>query len=53
MGIGGAVGIHGSDRHSEQAAGLDWTLGCVALRSEDVGVIYELVEPGTPVLILP
>jgi murein L,D-transpeptidase YafK len=53
MGIGGSVGIHGSDHHQEQAAGFDWTMGCVALRSEDIGVIYENVEPGTPVLILP
>lgn len=53
MGIGGAVGIHGSDHYAEQAAGMDWTLGCIALRSEDIGVIYDLVTPGTPVLILP
>jgi len=53
IGIGGAVGIHGSDHYAEQAAGFDWTLGCIALRSEDVGVVYDLVGPGTPVLILP
>jgi len=53
MGIGDSVGIHGSDHYVEQAAGSDWTMGCIALRSEDIGIIYELVEPNTPVLILP
>lgn len=53
IGIGGAVGIHGSDHYAEQTAGKDWTMGCIALRSEDVGVVYEMVETGTPVLILP
>ena len=53
MGIGGSVGIHGSDHHAEQKAGKDWTRGCVAMYNDDVAVVYDLVEPGTPVLILP
>ena len=53
IGIGGSVGIHGSDHYVEQATGSDWTMGCIALRSEDIGIIYDLVEPNTPVLILP
>ena len=53
MGIGGSVGIHGSDHLADQKAGKDWTRGCVAMHNEDVAVVYDLVEPGTPVLILP
>jgi murein L,D-transpeptidase YafK len=53
MGIGAQIGIHGSDRPLEQEAGLDWTRGCVAMRSDDVAHLYPLVVPGTPVLILP
>jgi len=30
-GIGGAVGIHGSDREDSNARGDDWTFGCVSL----------------------
>jgi murein L,D-transpeptidase YafK len=53
QGIGGSLGIHGSDHHAEQDAGKDWTRGCVAMHNHDVAVVYDLVEPGTPVLILP
>jgi murein L,D-transpeptidase YafK len=52
-GLGGAVGIHGSDHPDFQAEGRDWTRGCVALQSEDVAVLYDMVDKGTPVLILP
>ncbi len=51
--IGGALGIHGSDRAREQHAGIDWTKGCVALRNEHVAELYSLVDVGTPVLLLP
>jgi murein L,D-transpeptidase YafK len=52
-GLGGAVGIHGSDHPDFQAEGRDWTRGCVALQSKDVEVVYSMVAAGTPVLILP
>jgi murein L,D-transpeptidase YafK len=52
-GLGGAVGIHGSDHPEDQAIGRDWTRGCVALESDDVAVVYGMVDRGTPVLILP
>jgi murein L,D-transpeptidase YafK len=52
-GLGGLVGIHGNDRPRDQAAGHDWTKGCIAMRNEDVAVLYDLVDVGTPVVVLP
>jgi murein L,D-transpeptidase YafK len=52
-GLGGRVGIHGNDRPRDQASGRDWTKGCIAMRNEDVAVLYELVDVGTPVVVLP
>ncbi len=53
LGIGGAIGIHGSDHPREQAAGIDWTKGCIALDNEDVARLAALLKPGTPVRIEP
>lgn len=52
-GLGGRVGIHGNDRPRDQASGRDWTKGCIAMRNEDVAVLYDLVDVGTPVVVLP
>ena len=52
-GLGGNLGIHGNDHPVAQAAGKDWTKGCVAMANEDVAVIYRVVEVGTPVVVLP
>jgi len=45
--LGGEVFIHG--RGSKP----DWTLGCVALDDADMADLYDEVEVGTPVIILP
>jgi murein L,D-transpeptidase YafK len=50
-GIGGAIGIHGSDREELNARGIDWTLGCISLTSRDVTELDALVPVGTPVWI--
>ena len=52
-GLGGNLGIHGNDHPGDQAAGKDWTKGCVAMSNEDVAFIYRTVEVGTPVVVLP
>jgi murein L,D-transpeptidase YafK len=52
-GLGGRVGIHGNDRPRDQASGRDWTKGCIAMRNEDVAVLFDLVDVGTPVVVLP
>lgn len=51
-GIGGAVGIHGTDREDSNVRGDDWTWGCVSLMNQHVAELYDLVPIGTPVLIL-
>jgi murein L,D-transpeptidase YafK len=51
-GIGGAVGIHGTDREDSNVRGDDWTWGCVSLLNEHVAELYDTIPIGTPVLIL-
>ncbi len=52
FGIGGAIGIHGSDREDDQAAGKDWTKGCIAMSAADVEELVEAVPVGTTVWIV-
>ncbi len=52
LSIGGSVGIHGSDKPDKQAAGTDWTKGCIAMNSIDVIELRSLVSVGTPVWVL-
>lgn len=51
-GIGGAVGIHGTDREDSNVRGDDWTFGCVSLLNQHVAELYDMIPIGTPVLIL-
>ena len=54
--LGGFVGIHGEGtgyRGFVRRHHIDWTDGCVALSNEDIRTLSDLVEVGTPVLILP
>lgn len=55
-GIGDGVGIHGV----EEASGIDdqyverrinWTLGCISLKSADIAELYSVLKVGTPVVI--
>ncbi|WP_374642927.1 murein L,D-transpeptidase family protein [Tabrizicola sp.] len=48
---GGEIFIHGgpNGRISQR----DWTFGCVALTDKQVEVVYSMVKPGTPIVILP
>ena len=50
--IGGSIGIHGNDRADQQAAGIDWTKGCIALEPSDIAEIEALTPVGTPVWIV-
>lgn len=50
-GVGGAVGIHGTDKASLNEKGIDWTFGCISLRNRDVDDLASLVPVGTLVLI--
>jgi murein L,D-transpeptidase YafK len=44
---GGLIEIHGSG-----GKGAHWTEGCVALKNEDMRVLFERVSVGTPVTIV-
>jgi murein L,D-transpeptidase YafK len=45
--LGGLIYIHGNGSRT------DWTWGCVALENAEVKELYEAVEVGTPVSIMP
>ena len=51
-GIGGSVGIHGSDKEELNDQNIDWTWGCISLHNRDVVDLDALVPVGTPVLIV-
>jgi len=50
-GVGGAVGIHGTDKPGLNDRGVDWTWGCISLANRDVDDLARLVPVGTLVLI--
>ena len=50
-GLGGAVGIHGTDKPSLNRLGVDWTWGCISLNNPDIDELDALVPVGTLVLI--
>ncbi len=50
-GIGGAIGIHGTENESLNRRGVNWTEGCISLFNRDVEELYDLVAVGTRVLI--
>jgi len=50
--IGGNIGIHGNDRPDEQARGVNWTQGCIAMQGPDIAEVYALVTVGTPVWVV-
>lgn len=43
--------IHGTHIYTEDSIGLAASHGCVRMRNMDLGILYQLVEPGTPVFI--
>jgi murein L,D-transpeptidase YafK len=51
VGIGGMVGIHGTDKPGLNGRNVDWTLGCISLQNRDVADLAAMVPVGTLVLI--
>jgi murein L,D-transpeptidase YafK len=53
--IGGDVGIHGVPvgRDDMIERKIDWTLGCISLKNDDINELYGLVKPGTSIFIEP
>ena len=48
---GDEIFIHGGP--NTRISQRDWTWGCVAVSDREMEVIYSMVEPGTPIHILP
>ena len=48
---GGDIFIHGQSANSKGKQ--DWTVGCIAMTNNQMDVIYAMVNPGTPIWILP
>ena len=51
--IGGNIGIHGVPPNKNRSIdrGINWTLGCISLKTYDVDEIYSWVEVGTKIVI--
>lgn len=51
--IGGEVGIHGVPGEDDTIIDrkINWTLGCISLKTADINEIYDLVKVGTKVII--
>lgn len=51
--LGSQIGIHGGGlyRPGRSKRVRNWTHGCIALRDEDMQLVYRFVKKGTPVLI--
>jgi hypothetical protein len=43
--------IHGTHIYNENSIGLPASHGCVRMRNADLGILYQFVDPGTPVFI--
>lgn len=50
-GIGGRVGIHGTDKPDKNRRGVDWTWGCVSVDNDAIEELNRLLPLGTPVAI--
>lgn len=52
---GGDIMIHGEPNSPIKRRNLkkDWTEGCIALRNEDMQVVWDTVKEGTPIIINP
>jgi hypothetical protein len=53
-GLGGSIGIHGGGvfKYFGNNKERDWTEGCIALDNTDIERLFQLCEPGDPVIIL-
>lgn len=50
--IGGEIGIHGVPAGMDMliATGVDWTLGCIAMRNDDLDEVYDIIQPGRTIV---
>ena len=53
LGVGGKIGIHGSDEPLLNKGNINWTTGCISVDDEDVEELKRLLPDGTVVIIKP
>ena len=53
LGVGGRIGIHGSDEPILNRGNINWTTGCISVDDEDVEELKRLLPDGTVVIIKP
>ena len=53
--VGSEIGIHGVPQNGDRLIdeGVNWTWGCISLKNEDVDEIYEVIQTGTKIEIVP
>jgi hypothetical protein len=53
VGVGGRIGIHGSDCPLLNRGNVNWTTGCISVNDQDVDELDKLLPTGTVVIINP
>jgi lipoprotein-anchoring transpeptidase ErfK/SrfK len=53
VGVGGRIGIHGTDEPMLNRGDVNWTTGCISVDDEDVEELKRLLPKGTVVIIKP
>jgi lipoprotein-anchoring transpeptidase ErfK/SrfK len=53
LGVGGEVGIHGTDNPLLNVGDVNWTTGCISVDNADISVLAGLLPIGTLVVIKP
>jgi L,D-transpeptidase catalytic domain len=53
VGVGGRIGIHGTDEPILNRGDVNWTTGCISVDDEDVEELRRLLPTGTIVIINP
>jgi hypothetical protein len=51
--LGGAIGIHGTDRPSFNRLHVNWTLGCISVNNDAIEQLDRILPLGTSVIIKP
>ncbi len=53
IGVGGRIGIHGTDNSLLNTGNVNWTTGCISVDNHDIVELYKLLPIGTVVIIKP
>ncbi|MFZ2062156.1 MAG: L,D-transpeptidase [Candidatus Binatus sp.] len=53
VGVGGRIGIHGTDEPELNRGDINWTTGCISVEDEDIEELTRLLPKGTLVIINP